>query len=77
MSTTLDKLVRMANQIAEEFEHQQGANAAWATWEHIQHFWDPEMRARIVAYLDVDGGELRPACRDAVASLRSGVAPKG
>jgi formate dehydrogenase subunit delta len=75
MSSSLDKLVRMANQIAEEFEHQQGANAAWATWDHLRHFWDPDMRARIVAYLDAGGAGLRPACRDAVAGLRSGVEP--
>jgi len=73
MSNTLDKLVRMANQIAEEFEHQQGANAARATRDHIQHFWDPDMRTRIVAYLDSSGAGLRPTCRDAVAGLRSEV----
>ena len=75
MSGTLDKLVRMANQIAEEFEHQQGANAAKATWDHLWHFWDPRMRAQIVAHLDAGGVGLRPTCREAVAHLRSGAEP--
>lgn len=72
MSGTLDKLVRMANQIAEEFEHQQGANAARATWDHIWHFWDPRMREQIVAHLDAGGAGLRPSTREAVTLLRTG-----
>lgn len=74
MSGTVDKLVRMANQIAEEFEHQQGANAARATWDHIWHFWDPGMRRQIVAHLDAGGASLRPTSRDAIALLRTGAA---
>jgi formate dehydrogenase subunit delta len=75
MSGTVDKLVRMANQIAEEFEHQQGGNAARATWDHIWHFWDPGMRALIVAYLDAGGVGLRPTAREAVALLRGPADP--
>lgn len=75
MSATLDKLVRMANQIAEEFDHQQGANAAQATWDHLWHFWDPRMRAQIVAHLDAGGAGLSETSRTAVALLRGGGQP--
>ena len=71
MSGTLDKLVRMANQIAAEFEHQQGANAAAATWDHLWHFWDPSMRAQIVALLDTGGAELSVTARAAVTLLQT------
>ena len=76
MSATIDKLVRMANQIATELENQQGANAATATWDHLWHFWDPRMCAQIVAHLDLGGEELNPIARLAVAMLRDlGSAP--
>jgi len=52
---TLDKLVYMANQIATAFR-QQGDGAAAATYDHLWHFWDPRMRARIIAHWR-DGGE--------------------
>ena len=50
MSGTDDKLVYMANQIATAFRAQEPTKAAQATCDHIRHFWDPRMRARIVAY---------------------------
>ncbi|QNQ08592.1 formate dehydrogenase subunit delta [Sphingomonas alpina] len=70
MSGTIDKLVRMANQIATELEHQQGANAATATWDHLWHFWDPRMCAQIIAYLDQGGDGLNDMARKAVTMLR-------
>ncbi len=76
MSGTLDKLVRMVNQIAAELEHQQGANAAAATWDHLWHFWDPRMRAQIVAHLDAGGAGLSRTGRDAVVLLRTGAEPR-
>lgn len=75
MSGTRDKLVRMVNQIAAELEYQQGTNAAAATWDHIWHFWDPRMRAQIIAHLDAGGAGLGATGRDAVAMLRSGAEP--
>ena len=76
MSATIDKLVRMTNQIAIELEHQQGANAATATWDHIWHFWDPGMCAQIIAHLDRGGDGLNAIARRAIAMLRDrGEAP--
>ena len=71
MSATLDKLVRMTNQIAAEFTHQQGANAANATWDHLWHFWDPSMRARLVAHFENGGAGLSEPARRATELLRS------
>lgn len=72
MTATIGKLVRMTNQIAEELGHQQGANAAHATADHLRRFWDPRMREQIVAHLDAGGEGLSAAGRDAVALLRRG-----
>ena len=69
MSGTLDKLVRMANQIAVEFSHQQPGAAAEATYSHLWHFWDPAMRKALVAHLDAGGAGLDPAAREAVTRL--------
>ncbi|MGH6612629.1 formate dehydrogenase subunit delta [Sphingomonas sp.] len=70
MSGTIDKLIRMANQIATEFENQRGADPAAATWDHLWHFWDPRMCAQIVAHLDRGGEGLNHVARGAVAMLR-------
>jgi len=57
-SRTLDKLIYMANQIAREFGNQRPNDAVEATWDHLWHFWDPRMRAMIVAYLQEGGDRL-------------------
>jgi formate dehydrogenase subunit delta len=75
MSGTFDKLVRMANQIAVEFEHQQGANAAAATCDHIAQFWDPEMRRRILAHARAGGEGLSATTAAAMALLDAGGVP--
>lgn len=69
MSSTLDKLIRMANQISTELENQQGANAATATWDHLWHFWDPRMRDAICDHVAAGGGGLTPTALAAVHKL--------
>jgi formate dehydrogenase subunit delta len=73
---TLDKLVYMANQIAREFAGQRPRDAAEATWDHLWHFWDPRMRAMIVAHLAAGGGGLSDIARTAVAKLAAPVEPR-
>jgi formate dehydrogenase subunit delta len=69
-----DKLAYMANQIGRAFAHQPHEKAVAATAEHIRKFWEPRMRAAILAQLDADqGSRLDPIARDAVKSLRSSV----
>ena len=59
----------MANQIG-AFFRAQGEDAAVAGVEtHLRRFWDPRMRAQILAHLQAGGEGLDPAVRRAVARL--------
>jgi len=44
-----DDLVRMANQIARQFEGAPEAEARAAIADHLAKFWDPRMRAQLAA----------------------------
>ena len=72
---TLDKLVYMANQIAREFSAQRPREAADATWDHLWHFWDPRMRAMILAHLREGGVGLSDIAKAAVARLAGDAEP--
>jgi formate dehydrogenase subunit delta len=65
-----DKLVYMANQIGKFFASQGPDQAVAGTADHIQKFWDPRMRAAILAHLDAGGDGLDPSVRQAVGQLR-------
>lgn len=60
-----DHLVHMANQIARNFATMPDVDAAAATADHIVTFWDPRMRAGILA----DRSGLSPVAAAAVALL--------
>ncbi len=64
-----DKLVRMANQIAQFFATQKTAHAAADVADHLKKFWDPRMRDEICAHLAGGGAGLSPVAREAVALL--------
>jgi formate dehydrogenase subunit delta len=66
---SLDKLVYMANQIGKFFASQGPEQAVAGTADHIAKFWDPRMRAEIVAHLKAGGAGLDPVARAAVESL--------
>jgi formate dehydrogenase subunit delta len=70
--STPDKLVYMANQIGKFFVTQGAEKASAATAEHLRKFWDPRMRAAIIAHLDAGGAGLDAQARNAVEKLRSG-----
>ena len=59
--TSLERLIHMANQIAENLMHDPNPSAATA--HHIQLYWDPRMKAMIAAH---DGSGLTPAARAAI-----------
>ncbi len=62
--TTLDRLVRSANQIAANLATDPDPTSATA--QHIADFWDPRMKAMIIA----NGREgLEPVAAAAVARL--------
>ena len=65
-----DKLVYMANQIGKFFASQGADQAPAAISEHLRKFWDPRMRAGIIAHLEAGGAGLEPLVRQAVERLR-------
>jgi len=66
-----DKLVYMANQIGKFFTSQGEAGAVDGIATHLKKFWDPRMRAAIVAYIQAGGAGLEPHVRKAVERLAS------
>lgn len=54
----LDKLIRMANEIARNLRTQPGDQAVAATAEHIRSFWTPGMRNSLSAHVAAGGEGL-------------------
>jgi formate dehydrogenase subunit delta len=63
-----DHLVYMANQIARNLAAQGTDGAVVATADHIRAYWDPRMKAMILAD---EGKELTPIARAAIERLRA------
>lgn len=69
---TINPQLRLANEIAAQFHHMPADAAAKAIALHIRQFWDPRMRAQLLAHVDSgDTAELDPLVVDAVALLRA------
>ena len=68
---SLDKLVYMANQIGKFFDSQGREQAAAGTADHIKKFWDPRMRAQILAHLQAGGEGLDPVARTALERVKA------
>ncbi len=64
-----EKLVTMANQIGAFFASQRGDEAVHSILDHLKKFWDPRMRAAILAHLEGGGEGLQPEVRRAVEAL--------
>jgi formate dehydrogenase subunit delta len=67
------QLIKMANQIGAFFETMPDADqAARDVAGHIQRFWEPRMRAELLAHV-AEGGdaELKPIVRRALRTLGS------
>ena len=64
-----DRLAYMANQIGKFFAHQPHDKAVASVETHLRRFWDPRMRASIIAHPDGETVQLDPAVREAVARL--------
>lgn len=50
-----DSMVRMANQIAGFFKTQPKIDQAQGVADHISDFWDPRMKAQLVAFVAAGG----------------------
>jgi formate dehydrogenase subunit delta len=65
-----DRLIHMANQIGTFFRSQGADQCVAGIADHIRKFWDPRMRAAIVAHVDGGGAGLDPDVKAAIAMLR-------
>lgn len=63
--------VRLANDVAAQFEHRAPEDAAQAVAEHLRAFWEPRMLTALYAHVDADGPGLDPVARRAAALLRA------
>jgi formate dehydrogenase subunit delta len=71
MSSSLDRLIYMANQIGWFFRSQGHDHAVSGIADHIHKFWDPRMRKAIFAHLDAGGAGIDPNVKEALASLKA------
>ena len=63
----LEKLVRMANQIGDNFAYLQDTDIAAAkVANHISRYWDPLMRSEIVDYMQKNGEDLSEIAKRAI-----------
>jgi len=60
----------MANQIGKFFVLRPQGDSAAAIAEHLRKFWDPRMRADLIAHEEQGGGGLDQTVREAVRRLR-------
>lgn len=66
----IDQLVKMANQIADNFSFHEDAVDRLA--DHLQRFWAPSMRKKLIEFLDAGGDGLKPDVIAAVKLLQAG-----
>lgn len=70
MSSNVEHLVQMANDIGQFFSSEPDHEAAVeGVASHIRRFWEPRMRRHIYAYLDAGGAGLSDIARDAIRRL--------
>ena len=53
----VERLVAMANQIGDFFAPYPPAQREEGVRNHLRNYWDPRMRAALLAHLDATGGE--------------------
>ena len=70
MSSTLDRLVMMANQIGKFFTPQRDGDPVAGIADHLEKFWDPRMKENIVAHWRAGGAGLDGPVREAVGRLK-------
>ena len=63
-------LIKMINQIADNLDYYGGeTEVALKVLEHIDRFWAPSMKLKIVEYAEVDGSGLSSISKLAVSSM--------
>jgi formate dehydrogenase subunit delta len=72
-----DPVVRMANDIAAHFRHLPPGEAQAAVAGHLRAFWEPRMRASLIAHAATAPPDLDPLVVAAVTQLPpTGVTPR-
>jgi formate dehydrogenase subunit delta len=66
---SVDKLVKMANQIGKFFAAQKSSDSVAGMVDHLKRFWDPRMREAIVAHVQHGGAGLDEVPLAAVQKL--------
>mgnify|MGYP006278870983 CR=1 FL=1 len=66
---SVDKLVKMANQIASFFSAQNASQSVSGMTDHLKKFWDPRMRAVIIEHVNHGGAGLDPLAIEAIKRL--------
>jgi len=64
------KLITMANQIATFFQSQREEDRALGVAMHINKFWEPRMRAKLLAMLEAGDEGLKPLVLEARPHIR-------
>ena len=64
----IDQLVKMSNQIADNFSFHEDAVDRLA--DHLQRFWAPSMRKKLIEFLEAGGEGLKPDVIAAVKRLK-------
>lgn len=65
-----EKMVHMANQIAAFFKSQPGEDAADRVAAHLSDFWEPRMRAQLLAHVAEGARGLDPLALEAARRLK-------
>lgn len=65
-----DKLIRMANDIANFFASQPEDEGVAGVADHINRFWEPRMRRQLFETIDAGGSGLKPLVLAAAATIR-------
>lgn len=66
----IDQLIKMANQIADNFSFHEDSVDRLA--DHLQRFWAPSMRQQLIEFQEADGHVLKPDVIAAVKRLQLG-----
>ena len=73
----LDRLVVMANQIADFFSPYPPERRAEGIRNHLRTYWDPRMRQDLIEYIAAGGEGINPSIGEGVRLLTSGEERKG
>jgi len=65
----VEQLVKMVNQIAENFSFHD--DAVDRTVDHLQRFWAPSMQKKLIDFDRAEGPQLKPVAREALKRLES------